>query len=503
MQDIPYDVWLHITSFLSPEEVSNLYTLNSSLLGIALDARYRMAFIGSLNRRSTERSLNRLTDPMIAPRVRSLTFRPGHLCKLLQDSERQKQKQLLENPVSELLKAFESLSIQSRRKAMTFNESPMPAHFAKKNALKIMSLLTSLTSLRVEIRGEEHWYFGQSPVNFFAPGWMAFKDNLTSLDLIVPLEDMAKILPPARDTLLSLTALSFRIIRATLTTDIISIVMETLVPFINKHHRTLKTLQLDVAEQVSMSPLLLNLTHLTSLSSFKMKQPLVSQEELDFAGLKHFFQTHRSHLSTLDIGMVATYIYYPTPFPFFSHDCFTVSFPRLQHLIIHLHDFPLEYLEGMIPFVSQFHQTLVSLEVQGHDWPFTNLDELLQGLSSASNLRELKIHVFLFSPFVLFRIAKLLSKLETLCLGFSEVGPSGFIDLYEEIPLFVHEMEQYRMEQLVFSAWHLRSLHLEKALHVSHDLRQRYKLALVQALPNVETFCGLPKIEYISTTVLV
>lgn len=61
MQDIPYDVWLHIMSFLPPEEVENVYTLNSTLLSIALDARYRLAFIGSLNNRSTVRSLNRLT----------------------------------------------------------------------------------------------------------------------------------------------------------------------------------------------------------------------------------------------------------------------------------------------------------------------------------------------------------------------------------------------------------------------------------------------------------
>ena len=61
MQDIPYDVWLHIASFLGPEEVENLLTLNSMFLSIALDTRYWMAFIGPLYRRATQRSLNRLT----------------------------------------------------------------------------------------------------------------------------------------------------------------------------------------------------------------------------------------------------------------------------------------------------------------------------------------------------------------------------------------------------------------------------------------------------------
>ena len=390
----------------------------------------------------------------------------------------------------------------------------MPPDMVKKNLMKIMSLLTCLKSLRIEVRGEEHLYFSQSSEDFFAPGWSAFKDNLTSLDLRVTLEDLRKVLPaPPKDTLTSLETLSVQIVRASITTDAIAIVKDTLVPFINKQYRTLRTLELDVAEQVSMSPLLLNLVHMPLLSSFKLKQRLVSQEELDFSGLKHFFETHRYHLNTLDIGVISTCIYYPTPFPFFSQDCFQVFLPRLQHLILDLHDFPLDYLVGLIPFIRGFN-TLLSLDVVGHEWSFESLRELIFPSGWFSKLRSLKLTVFLFTPLVLATLAECLPTLESLRIGFSEIGPVGFFDIFtEEIPwVRIFQILSlslcrscllkfvYELEQRVFPSWHLHSLDFERPLHTSPALRQRYKIALVQALPSVQMFSGLSREEYIATS---
>ena len=60
VQDVPYDVWRHITSFLSPDEVERLYTVNRMLFSLAMDQRYKEAVIGFLYHPDTERSLTRL-----------------------------------------------------------------------------------------------------------------------------------------------------------------------------------------------------------------------------------------------------------------------------------------------------------------------------------------------------------------------------------------------------------------------------------------------------------
>lgn len=60
MQEIPYDVWRCIADFLPAEEVKGLYTVNRALLNISMDERYRVAYIGPLYDKVTEKNLNRL-----------------------------------------------------------------------------------------------------------------------------------------------------------------------------------------------------------------------------------------------------------------------------------------------------------------------------------------------------------------------------------------------------------------------------------------------------------
>lgn len=60
MDDVPYDVWHSITTFLSSQEVKRLYTLNRSLYNIAMDERYRKVFIGSFTDERTKRNIKRV-----------------------------------------------------------------------------------------------------------------------------------------------------------------------------------------------------------------------------------------------------------------------------------------------------------------------------------------------------------------------------------------------------------------------------------------------------------
>lgn len=60
MPDIPYEIWMHVTQYLTLEEVKRLYPVNRSLFNIAMDERYKRGFVGVLSSANTHRSLTRL-----------------------------------------------------------------------------------------------------------------------------------------------------------------------------------------------------------------------------------------------------------------------------------------------------------------------------------------------------------------------------------------------------------------------------------------------------------
>jgi len=47
MNDLPYDIWFQITTYLSHDEVKLLYAVNRALFDIAMDLRYEEAMISA------------------------------------------------------------------------------------------------------------------------------------------------------------------------------------------------------------------------------------------------------------------------------------------------------------------------------------------------------------------------------------------------------------------------------------------------------------------------
>jgi len=46
MAELPYDVWLHIISFLNRDEVWRLLSVNRTLFSIAMGEHYKTTYIG-------------------------------------------------------------------------------------------------------------------------------------------------------------------------------------------------------------------------------------------------------------------------------------------------------------------------------------------------------------------------------------------------------------------------------------------------------------------------
>ncbi|CAA7267001.1 unnamed protein product [Cyclocybe aegerita] len=530
--DLPYDIWLHIASFLPLSQLKTLYPINSALLGIALDARYRTGFVGPLAHPDTKRALARLTDLFVARRVRTFIFKPGDLCKLLHES---KSEELYE---CKLVDAFSGMRISqpsarphTRIRNHTPNtplrtSSPSRAHTlqhyqppqaatpllsaseAHKRVMSIMRSMTGLAELHIEIPCKDHWYFADSEAAdggvpaLFAKGWQAFGKSLRVLELRVPLEDLALVLPaPCSGVVLEcLERVSLRVVRASLTANEETVLRSTVLPFLQTSRHSLRSLALDVQEHTNLSPFLSSLallpTRMRSLSSFSLAQPFVSTDQTDFSGLHGFLLAHSEHLTSLSLKMNATFTHHATPEAFFSHKSFALALPVLQHLSIHLAHFPVGYADGMIPYIHQFAQTLVSLTLQGQFWPDHRVVAFVDsGFGLGSRLRELQMAVATFSPPLLSAFAEHLPILESLDLDFKDISPPSYIAGFGS-PFSV------LMSQLSFPDWRLRKFNL-KPLDATNSVRKLCKAALVDALPGVLLFCGRNREEYMSTADLI
>lgn len=388
------------------------------------------------------------SDPEVASRVHRLILKPGHICRAVQENAKKKSKiETVPNTTTKIHKIIKaSLSGKRMESPLVISRQPeVPAEAAAQNLLSIMGLLKELRSLVIDINTSEHWYFQQIAIPFFSVGWSTFRTSLRSLELRVPVEDLVLVLPDlSRGILPNLDTISLRIIRASIAAQEDVIMVETILPFLQSHRLTLRSLTLDMAERTNLSPLLLEL-HLSSLTHFRLVQPFIKQGEADYTGLQRFFQTHRSHLTHFDIaiGLPSVLDAASQPYPFFSQECFATPLPRLEHLSID-YSFSDAYGGGVlrdsvISYIHQFRSTLVSLKLDYfHCWVLESVKLLVEGFVSSARLRRLDILVVFFEPELLTVLAANLPHLEVLNISMLSISPRGLASdpvIGQDVPL--------------------------------------------------------------------
>jgi hypothetical protein len=378
------------------------------------------------------------SDPAVACRVHGLILSPGSICRAVQENnfravqEDAKKKSKIETVANFTNKIHKTIKASLLGKIMGLE---VPAEVAAQNLLTIMGLLKELRSLEVYIHGSEHWYLQQAAIPFFPVGWSTFRTSLRSLELTVPVEDLVVVLPNLSHGILpNLDTISLRISRASTATQNDDIIMvETILPFLQSHRHTIRSLTFDnnhdMVRRINLSPVLLEL-HLSSLTHFTLVQPYVFMlGKADYTGLLRFFQTHSSHLTHFAIttGESPCDIFDAAPrrrrtYPFFSQECFATPLPQLEHLAIHYssadeHEWEAQR-NSMIPYIHQFRSTLVSLKLVSLDiyyrWTFESVRLLVEGFASTARLRRLNILVACFDPELLTLLAANLPNLEVL-----------------------------------------------------------------------------------------
>lgn len=394
------------------------------------------------------------SDPQVANRVRVLKFMPGHLFKLLKESEeagdtrestlssvlasaslgsnmgerpsgsnRSRRRHVMKGAASSTQRFSLSTSgTTSRSMGSIIKQPPIAPDDALEQLTAGTEKLTSLITLQVEIRSDEHYYMDDCKALIFDFVWPAIAPSLRNLELKIPMEDMALVLPNYGEiTLVRLESLYLRIIRASLSTAEQPIILDVLVPFLTAHRASLHSLTLDIVEQTDLSVFLLA-AHLPQLREFKLKIPLASPTDRRFTALQSFFRSHRTQLTTFDIELVPTFTHRFADQAFFDQDHFTTYRPKLQHLNINTPS----HNASMSAYILQFRWTLVSLRVHClHRWSLESLRTVVEAFLPTGTLKRLDVAVFEFSPELLVALAINLPNLDVLSLDIESVIPQG------------------------------------------------------------------------------
>lgn len=294
---------------------------------------------------------------------------------------------------------------------------------------KIMKQLTYLRCLQIYINGMDYWYFQQVLQPFaelFSLGWSSFRSSLQSLDLKVPIENLATVLP--EETIDNLETLSLQVIRAALGTKEDDIILATLLPFIQAHRNSLRSVTLVSMEQTNLSPLLsgVSLPHLTH---FKLVLPHIRSGNSNLSGIQCFLRRHRMHLSSFDIT-IRTPLYNPSPdYSIFGEEYFLVALPKLEHLSLYyafsdtINGGPVR--NSVIGYIHQFKSSLTSLKASPFFLHFESVKWLVEGFLSSGRLKSLHISVEEFCPELITVLAANLPNLEILNIKCNTIGPIG------------------------------------------------------------------------------
>ncbi|KAF9528051.1 hypothetical protein CPB83DRAFT_365894 [Crepidotus variabilis] len=503
MQDIPLEIWQHVTSFLTKEEVCQLYGVNHALYSIAMDQLYRECTIGSPLHAMTKRYLSRLRDVEVARLVRKIQIAPDDLFRHI-DMEKNSQRPI---PEAALIAALSNLHLRSRdepqsRKLRLPGGPPKPnvkAMQSYNDILFIMSQLTSVTELELRVSKSEPRFFMalDLPSAIITPGWKTFGSTLRSLYIQAPVESLSYLLPLEKDLALpDLGELYLDLVRADLSTDVSLKLSSTILPFLRSQKDTITMLKLHFRDPIDIGSFLSNIPRMPNLHSFSLTQLTPNDElaEAGFHGLKRFLQTHARQLTSFDFessASVADFQVVPPVDIFFANSSWSdTTLPALQLLGVDL--FPVGPNHGLINFIHRFATTLVSLKIYHHFFVHEDLAILLNCFRGDKPLRGLRISVKRFTPSIFTMFAACVPNLKNLQLHFGVVAGTLEQTAGTDSDAFTNELSS-----LYFPKFKLQTLALEDMFRFGGEFYPR-RIALLKALPNVEILSGKTRLEYSS-----
>ncbi|KAF8157196.1 hypothetical protein B0H34DRAFT_490606 [Crassisporium funariophilum] len=366
ISDLPYDIWLHIVSYIPKSHLQTLYSVNHVLFESSMDARYASVSIFEWRTDKKFKSLFEVKAPLRACRVRDLHLRPGPIGSHFQRNFCDSAGSSSAKPTApqRWRRLGEKLGLRRSRKDLENH----PTQAWARDLFEIVEGLTNVEMLHLECAVRTDSFNFDSFAGFrcgkpliFA-GWKAYSSNLRSLKLNFPLEALVDVLPIGTPSLPCLEDLEVVLSIAYRTTDPSKILCSLLLPFIVNHGSTLRSLNIHAQENLPLS-LFFSRISLPLLTSLSLGMPCIgSLEQADTSGLHVLLQTHAPYLKNLRFVFFAQHCVDNRSWLFSR--CLYVPMPDLETLECTLYGFPSETNRGIPSFVEQYHKTLVSLSIR-------------------------------------------------------------------------------------------------------------------------------------------
>ncbi|PPQ94236.1 hypothetical protein CVT25_006662 [Psilocybe cyanescens] len=486
MDDIPYELWLHITSFLLQDEIWALRSLNKSLFSIAMESRFQTVAVSLNNIVSKEyrRKFLRFNDCNIAMRVHELAYYDYAVTDFPQSSKTSRRTRML----LYIKRYFRNCVTSDKSLAIS-----VVANFKEVRYVKI-----KFDYLRGRIFRESIPLFHASLLSSI---------HLQSLSFSYPFELMVTVLPPAL-FLPHLSSFSMTLFTLPEKTEVDQSFLDTatmtMAPFLNRHRLTLTTVELNLEPLPPTWSMVL-----TAMSTNFNLSPL-------FKSLDHI-----PHLQTLSISISAST----------SPDCITrflkIHSHTLRHLTISMTDPEisttrgvLDQLEATLPFLETFviQYQYDSMHLAPSTYQEVTLGFIRRHASSLTCLRILKSphsraqFLTLLDPLVSYpRLRYLKMGLQILTPEMLDLFTASLPDLYE-LDLSIHYFKRRHTSPLeineeyefCYEIGH-HDYHLWKLQHLTLLLENKGRraktsygaAAVAEAMPFLHTFNGITWKQFI------
>ena len=256
--------------------------------------------------------------------------------------------------------------------------------------------------------------------------WSTVQSRLRILNLTLPLEaySNSKIFPPNL-VLESMEELTVVLRKAYNTTDDGEIIA-AIIPFINRHHKSLINLTIDTPDAKVDPSLLFNaLCWFPRVTKLSILHPVARLQPTDHTGIDVFLAKHAQQLEEFKIRFYAA-DFLPIPNEFFSHPIFQIDLPQLAYLDLGLFQWPTsvqaDVTNGLVGYVGRVGRSLTRLAVRDCVLTFPKVVSLVSVFSSeASRLRSLEMRVYFLSCSLLDLLSQQLPKLYRLELQFDSL----------------------------------------------------------------------------------
>ena len=191
------------------------------------------------------------------------------------------------------------------------------------------------------------------------------------------------------------------------------LIQNTLLPFLNDHSLTLRSLKFHALEKVDISSILAGLQHMPCLNSLNISHHFLSLGLMSLVS-HQFLEAHQSQLQHLTFNFVAHSPSSDITNEFFNQEWCRILFPELQSLLFGLWFLRLTVLvfreDAAITYIQQHVLTVKSLQVSVLTFSYDQVASILTGLKGGeyrlTKLETLNLQIWCFSLALLSLLAE-------------------------------------------------------------------------------------------------